>query len=433
MNINSFVDVKKSGILVWNFLPFEVSAPVTVELTKEAHIFGGLDGIPQHIYNKDGRIYLSFIAKEVPAMGYKLFPITDSCATLPIVVAKDNLLENEKLRVCLDSNGLITSVYDKVNNREVLSGEGNLLSIYQDKCVHETAWNLELNYQKKGWDIRKAVSVKAVEENELRGVIEIVRRFNKSTITQNVILYAGSDRIDFETDVDWHERDKVLKAAFPVDILTNEASFEIAHGAIKRPNHWNRPHDMAMYEQCAHKWADLSEGDYGVSLLNDCKYGYDVKGNVMRLTLLRAPTCPDRTGDDGFHSFTYSLYPHKNTWQTGKTSQKARELNCPLVPFKVKAHAGHLTDRLSFISSNSENISVEALKKAQNGKGYILRVAETNQSRAMVNLKFAFPIAKVVECNLMEEDETEIPVINDSFSFRLKPYQVKTFRLLQTD
>jgi alpha-mannosidase len=156
-----------------------------------------------------------------------------------------------------------------------------------------------------------------------------------------------------------------MKAAFDVNVLNTEATFEAAHGAIKRPTHRNSPFDAARFEQCAHKWADLSEGDYGVSILNDCKYGYDILDSRMRITLLRAPTNPDPKGDLGYHKFTYSFYPHAGTWQTGGTVQEAFLLNLPLDGKEVAPNKGTLPAEHSFISCDVDDVIIDTVKAAQ--------------------------------------------------------------------
>jgi len=428
--INAEITAESGGVVVWNFLSHTVTA--AAEVMTDAGGLAAYDKgkqLPGQTFIKDGKTFLRFIAEGVPAMGFKFFALKPAGAALPKVTAEAGLLENEKLKVTLDANGILTSVYDKANGREVLAGKGNLLTVFQDKCVHETAWNLELNYQKKFWELTEAQSIEVVESGELRGVVRVVRVFNKSTITQDIILNTGADHVDFDTTVEWFESDKLLKAAFEVDVLSTQASFEIAHGAIIRPNHWSNGFDRARFEQCAHKWADLSEGGYGVSILNDCKYGYDIKDSTMRISLMRAPTCPDRTGDHGTNSFVYSLYPHKNGWQDGGTVQKAFELNVPLAAFATQAHKGSLPAEKSFISADRSNVIIDAVKQAQDGDGIILRVYEAEQRRGTVSVKTALPLSRVTECNLMEENEGEIPVNGGEFSFKIRPFEVKTFRL----
>ena len=234
----------------------------------------------------------------------------------------------------------------------------------------------------------------------------------------------------FETEVDWQERDKVMKAAFDVNVLNTEASFEAAHGAIKRPTHRNSSFDAARFEQCAHKWADLSEGDYGVSILNDCKYGYDILNSRMRITLLRAPTTPDRYGDLGYHSFTYSYYPHAGTWQTGRTVEEAFKLNFALKGIPVTAKKGNLPESYSYISCDNDDIVIDAVKQAQDGNGIIVRVYQSRRVRGERTLTINLPFAKAYECNLMEVDEKEIDFKDNKITFNITPFEVKTFRII---
>ena len=411
------------GVAVWNLTSTHASAPVTVEVTRET----AAQGCRSRCYTENGKTYLQFIAHDVPPMGYRFFPFGEA-ADAPAVTATATLLENEKLRVTLADNGDLLQVYDKVHGRDVLSGRGNTMTVFIDKCVHETAWNLEKNYQKKFWALDTADSVEVREQNAVRGVVRVVRSFHKSTITQDIILWADSDRVDFDTAVDWYESEKMLKASFPVRVLNTQASFEIAHGAIRRPTHRNNSYDAAKFEQCAHKWADLSEGDYGVSILNDCKYGYDVEDSRMRITLMRAPTCPDPVGDHGRNTFVYSLYPHANTWENAETVQQALLLNVPLTGVVLSAQTGKAPVR-SFLSADRDDVVIDACKAAQDGDGVILRLYESSQKRGDVTVRVDLPFTRVTECNLMEENEQDVPCENGTFRFAIRPFEVKTFRL----
>ncbi len=412
------------GVVVWNLTGFPSTASVTAEVPAET----GIEGCRSVCFEEKDKMFVRFIAQDVPPMGYKFFAFAPETAQ-SAVTATTRLLENEKLRVTIAENGEIAEVYDKENDRQVLAGNGNALTVFLDKCVHETAWNLEKNYQKKFWHLDTADSVEVLEQNAVRGAVRIKRTFHKSAITQDVVLYAGSRELRFETSVDWHESDKVLKAAFPVNVLNTQASFEIAHGAIQRPTHRNTSYDAAKFEQCAHKWADLSEGDYGVSILNDCKYGYDIEDSRMRLTLMRAPTCPDPIGDHGVNTFTYSLYPHAGTWQTADTVQNALALNVPLIADAVAAQDGALPAAQSFIETDRTDIVIDAFKAAQDGDGMILRLYEAKQMRGDVTVTVRLPFARVTECNLMETNEQDVPAKDGSFTFSIRPFEVKTFRL----
>lgn len=416
------IEVKEKGVIVWNMLPHKNTSAVTVKGNKTV-------GEISRTFEKDGEAYTEFIATDVPPMGYKFFPFTEEKKAENVKIEK-GVIENNILRVEYDENGNLTSVFDKENSRETLTDNGNVISVFIDKCVHETAWNLEQNYEKKKWVLETAESVKIIESSPVKSVLRVVRKFNKSTITQNIILYADSRQLLFETEVDWQERDKVMKAAFPVNVLNTEATFEAAHGAIKRPTHRNSSFDAARFEQCAHKWADLSEGDYGVSILNDCKYGYDVLDSVMRITLLRAPTCPDRKGDLGINKFTYSFYPHAGTWQTGGTVKEAFKLNVPLKAIAVDVQKGTLPEEHSFISCDNEDIIIDTVKAAQDGNGTIIRVYQSRRVRGERTLTINLPFSRAYECNLMEDENKEIEVKGNTITFNVTPFEVKSFRIV---
>jgi alpha-mannosidase len=203
--------------------------------------------------------------------------------------------------------------------------KSNLLQIFEDKPYCETAWNIDLEYQNKCWDLIEG-TVEVMEQSAIKGVVRVTKKFNLSTIVQDITIYRSVPRIDFCTRVDWKETEKMLKAGFHVNVLSSKAVYEIQFGSIERPTHWNTSYDKAKFEVCGHKWADLSEGGYGVSLLNDCKYGYDIKDNCMRITLLRSPVDPDPDADKGIHEMCYSLLPHAGDFRQGRTVQAGYEL-----------------------------------------------------------------------------------------------------------
>ncbi len=221
-------------------------------------------------------------------------------------------LENDYLRVEFNNDGDITRIYDKKNNRDVLAPNSiaNQFQAFEDRPKFWDAWDVDIFYDDKMWLAEPASSVQFIEYGELRQTIEIKRKIQNSEFIQRISLNYNSPRLDFDTSINWQERHTMLKVAFPVDILSPQATYEIQWGNVTRPTHRNTSWDWARFETCAHKWVDLSEGDYGVSLLNDCKYGHDIHDNVMRITLLRSPTMPDPMADFGEHQFKYSLYPH---------------------------------------------------------------------------------------------------------------------------
>ena len=247
-------------------------------------------------------------------------------------------------------------------------------------------------------------SIMVVTLEDGQQALRVVRRYGNSCIEHDMVLRPGAARLDFVTRVDWHEREKMLKCAFPVDIHAQRATYEIQFGAIERPIHWNTSYDRAKFEVCGHRWADLSEHGYGVSLLNDCKYGYDIYDNRMRLTLLRSPNHPDPTADEGFHTFTYALYPHTGDWRCG-TMEQAYQLNCPL-----EEHAGNgsgLPGPLAQVMS--EHVALDTIKGAEDGRGVVIRFYECFGSRGPVKVRFGKQPVRVTECSLMEVDEAVLP------------------------
>lgn len=425
--LSGAVTADKNSITVWNLTNARSYEPVEVEGVPEGMYVAAADGLSLPCAYINGKFV--FIPDYIEPMSCKTYVLKEGECIYAPVDAGDNWLENTNLRIELDENGAITSIYDKINNRESLDGRGNILTISLDKCIHETAWNLELNYQKKMWEL-KAESIELVESNAVRSVIRATYKFNKSTISQDIILYSNGESVVFDTTVDWHESDKVLKAGFDVSVIDTDATYDIAHGAIKRPTHWNTSFDLTRFEVAAHKWADLSEGGYGCSIINDCKYGYDIHNSHMRITLMRAPTCPDRTGDHGINTFKYAFHPHADDWRFD-TVQQAITFNVPPVAvYNAEAAEGEMGGEIRFVEALNDNLAIDAIKKAQDGRGYIIRVVEEEQKRGECMMKLNFGFEKVYECNMIEEDKAEIPCEDNGFSFTIKPFEVKTFRVI---
>ena len=221
----------------------------------------------------------------------------------------------------------------------------------------------------------------------------------------------------------------MLKVAFPLEIRATQATCEVQFGAVARPTHRNTSWDEEKFEVPCQRWVDLSEAGYGVSLLNDCKYGCDVLGSVMRLTLLRGTTWPDPEADRGHHEFTYSLLPHAGDWCEGETVRRAWELNVPARAVPIRRPESGRLER-SFLSLTGAAVVVEAFKPAEDGRGFILRVYEPHGGRGEVTVNLDMAVAKVFACNLVEEDGQAIPIRKANFRFDLDPFQIRAFRLL---
>lgn len=339
-------------------------------------------------------------------------------------------LENALLRVELNAAGDITRIYDKTARREVLpSGAvANQFQAFEDRPMFWDAWDIDIYYDDKMWLAEPAESIRVIEVGPLRATLEIKRRILNSTYIQRISLAHNSQRLDIHTTIDWRERHTLLKVAFPVDILSPVATYEIQWGNVQRPTHRNTSWDWARFESCAHKWVDLSEGDYGVSLLNDCKYGHDIFDNVMRLSLLRSPTVPDPEADQGQHTFTYSLYPHAGQWAEN-TLREAYALNDPLIAHQALRATDHATRIQPFIRCDSPNIIIETIKRAEDGHGFIVRLYEAQRRRGPITLTTGFDLASAWRCNLLEENQTEVAVQANRAELAVKPYEIITLRL----
>ncbi len=345
--------------------------------------------------------------------------------------AWDLTLENTQLRVEFAATGDIVRIFDKAAGREVLAkGQvANQFQAFEDRPKDFDAWDIDIFYDDKVYYAEPASSMRLIEAGPLRWTVEIKRRILNSEITQRISLRHNSPRLDFDTTVDWRERHIMLKVAFPVDVLAPTATYEIQWGNVQRPTHRNTSWDWGRFETCAHKWADLSEGGYGVSLLNDCKYGHDIHDNVIRLTLLRSPTMPDPTADLGEHHFAYSLLPHVGSWET-ETQREAYALNDPIISYRgTGAGPGSMPGSRSLLAVSAPNVVVETVKRAEDGDGIIVRLYESQRRRGMATVQFAFPVTQAWETNLLEENQAELPVRDGAVVLQLRPYQIVTLRV----
>ena len=248
----------------------------------------------------------------------------------------------------------------------------------------------------KMWTADPAQSVTVVEAGPLRATLEIKRRILHSDYVQRISLSHNSPQVDVSTDIDWQERHIMLKVAFPVDVLTPTATYEIQWGNTERPTHRNTSWDWARFETCAQKWVDLSEGGYGVSVLNDCKYGHDIKDNVIRISLLRGTTLPDPTADLGQHRFAYSLLPHAGRWNEGTVAAAyAPQRPADRTPAST-GHESPVTSHPSPVTclfqTDAPNVVIETVKQAEDGNGIIVRLYETQRKRGPVVLTAGFPV-----------------------------------------
>ena len=351
-------------------------------------------------------------------------------------------LENKFLRVEFNSNGDIIRIFDKENGREVLPDNGiaNQFLAFEDIPLSWDAWDIDIFFEDKVWFAEPAKEIKVNRKGVFKKSLIISRKILKSDYTQIISMDYNKPRLDIKTMINWQERQTLLKVAFPVNVLSPTATYEIQWGNVERPTHRNTSWDWARFETAAHKWVDLSEGGYGVSLLNDCKYGHDIHENIIRLTLLRGTTAPDPMADLGEHSFTYSLFPHQGSWGI-ETVREAYCLNDPLIVFhsskekqvwqdSIPSKSNNRNSLPSLIKSDRDNIIIETIKKAEDGNGIIIRLYEYQRKRGNVTLITAFPIHKVWRTNILEENQEEIKFNPREISIPYRPYQIITLRIV---
>ncbi|MFE2483016.1 alpha-mannosidase [Streptomyces mirabilis] len=365
---------------------------------------------------------------EVPANGSALLDAGEP----PQPVSVDGrVLDNGLVRVELAEDGTLASVRDLTADREVLADKGNLLRLHSDLPNYWDAWDIDKHYKNRYTDLLDAESVTVVEDGPLLGALKVERAFGKgSRIVQTITVRAGSRRIDVETEIDWHEAEKILKAAFPVDIRAPHSSAEIQFGHVQRPTHTNTSWESARFEVYGHRWVHIAEPGYGVAVINDSTYGHDVSRTVredggttttVRLSLVRAPRVPDPEADQGKHRFTYALLPGASIEDA---IAEGYALNLPL---RVADSAGPAEP---VVSVDGEGVTVEAVKLADDASGdVVVRLYESRGGRGTGTLRTGFPLAGAQVTDLLERPLTTVDTDGNAVAVALRPFEVRTLRL----
>lgn len=420
------VDAPAESLVVFNPLSWERETAVFFDAGEgDWALSDGANTFPTQ--RCAGGTYVSLV-RGIPAKGWLALQIVPGGAA-GTVRATARLMENGFVKVRLDGNGNIKSLYDKAARRETFrrGASGNRIIAYEDKPFTEDNWNLYAYYTEKSWDI-PAQTVELVEQGPVRAVVRTTRSFMSSTIVQDMILWSHCARIDFETTIDWRDRDICLKAEFPVDVNTDRATYEIQYGHIARNTHENTSWDEAKFEVCAHKWADLSDGGFGMSLMNDCKYGHDALNGNLRLTLLRSGCVPNPDADKETHRFTYSILPHAGDWRDAHTVRHAYDINVPAIAARGGGGSA-LPARLAYAEVSEENIVLEAVKQAEDGDGVILRLYDSWNRSGACKLAFCTEIEFAGECDLMENRSGAASFHGSTLEFAYRPFEIKTFRV----
>jgi alpha-mannosidase len=443
------VPVLVTNTLAW---PRTETVEFTVRLPKPADAVDVVDSGDVHaiqILNStpnvaSDRFTIRAEVRAVPALGYKVLNVVprfndaQDGTTLHINETPDlykinNLkltLEIDKHTGCINS---LTTMQERFRPAEFLapSSCGNQLQAFKDTPKQYDAWNIDPGtLDVPPTIIDKVDSIKLIEDGPLRKTIRIQRTWQSSHFTQDISLDAGSDTVRIDNDIDWHEKHVLLKAAFPLAHSSDKATYEIPYGAIERPTTRNNSWEKAKFEVPALRWADLGDSTAGLSILNDSKYGYDAVGNTLRITLLRSPTWPDPDADQGHQHFTYALYPRTGTWKQAETVRRGYELNTPLTATQVMPHTGSLPPTHSFASVENKNVTLTAIKKAEDSDALVFRMYEWAGTASDVKLHVPAGAQYAVESNLMEKVEgPHLPLAADTVTIPIKPYEILTLQV----
>ncbi|MCI9060219.1 MAG: alpha-mannosidase, partial [Lachnospiraceae bacterium] len=417
----AILEQKEHVYTVFNASGWELDQVVTVPETSDG-IFRDSAGNVLVSQKGQGCTYVE--VKKVPSLGTRTIVFESQKQDVPKAVfsVHGREIDTPFYQMTINQYGQIAKLFDKTYGRNVLpeGQRGNVLQVFEDKPLDNDAWDIDIFYQEKMREITELTVFEITEMGPLTMRIHMEWEYMNSNIRQDMILYSRSRRIDFCTNVDFHEQHQLLKAAFPVDIRATYGTYDVQYGNVRRPNHWNTSWDQAKFETVAHRWADLSERNYGVSLLNDCKYGHDIKDNVIRISLLRAGTQPDHLQDQGEHTFTYALLPHKGDFVEGAVVQEAFALNEPMETVSGKS----LLPYESFLSFDNDQVELDAVKQSEDGKYLVLRFHEFAGSRQETSVKLGVPWKAWAEGDLRERPLCGFT--GDGIHVTLHAYEIKT-------
>ncbi len=381
--------------------------------------------------------HLLIKTKDTPSLGYEVLHVGaeggKGAGFTSHLKASGTTLENDLVRVTVDpKSGCITSLFDKKANFETIAAGacGNQLQTFKDTPKDYDAWNVDPGTYDHYTPIDAADSVQLVDKGPLRASIRVTRAWQSSKFVQEIVLTDDSPEVQIVNDIDWHETHVLLKASFPLAATSGKATFEIPYGEIERETTRNNSFEQARFEVPAMRWADLGDGQHGVSLINESKYGYDAVGNQLRLTLLRSPIWPDPDADRGHHHFSFWLYPHVGDWKAAMTVRRGWESNYPLTATQVESHTGEWPTEHSFIGVAADNVVLTAVKKAEDSNALIFRVYEWAGKSGDVTISVPPGATSATKVNMMETPEgNALTVSGDKVSFPITPYSIETVRV----
>ena len=375
----------------------------------------------------DGLTHL--LIHNIPSMGHKSISFVENSLAPVAPEPISYKIENRFYQVEIDEvHGGINRIYDKENKREVIAegSIGNHFKLYEDIPNLWDAWDIDAFYEEVEPTSPGFSGITSYEKGDVYTAVQLQFEDARYAIKQTIKLYDHSRRIDFETHVDWQEKNRMLRVEFPVNVRSSRASFEIQYGHVFRNTHENTNWDMAQFEVVAHKWADLSQPNYGVGIINDCKYGHKIKGNVISLNLLRSPKTPDPESDMHDHEFKYALVPHSGDMVQSDLIRQAYELNIPLEGIWAQGSKAAIAP-WSFIEVSADNVIIEVIKQAESHGGVLIRAYEAKGYEAQAVFKFGKPVSQAKLVNLMERELELLEIIDNTIALDFKPFEIHTF------
>lgn len=426
------VDAPAGSVVVFN--PNSTKAPGTCE------VFLAEAGEHAALISENGRKFplqrledgrSLFVAEAIPSKGYATFSVGKREETQEQMEVSTSLMKNRFFEIHFNEKGQFASIKDLRANRELFpeGRAGNVIMSYEDRPHNFDAWDINNYYQEKSWEVDDVSDFRVVEEGPVRATVRIERKYLESVIVQYISIYNDLPRIDIRNEIDWKEHLILLKDHFPVDVHTNEATFDIQFGNVKRTTCDNTSWDYSKFEVCHHKWLDVAEDNFGVSFLNDCKFGVSVRGTDVGLTMLKSALYPNPEADKEHHSFTYSIFPHEDDFRGADTVGHAYALNNPMQAVVKEQAGGTLPKEFSLVSVDVPNVIIDSVKKAEDSEDMIVRLYECFNRRSAVTLQCGLPIVEASFCNLMEEEDVKANHTADTVTFEMKPYEIKTVRI----
>lgn len=399
-------------------------------ISKSIKTNGGVFVFNPNAFEATGTVSVNGETKVVtaPSLGYAVVDIKSSIDNG--IFVKDGVLENAYYRIVFDASGAILSLYDKRFMRELVKeGEKcNEMCAYEDMPFQYDNWEIAPYYKQKEWILDDDADFQIISDGDRAGYI-ITKRYFDSTIQQKVFLYNGLERIDFVTNIDWKEKRQLLKTRFAFNMLIDKATYDIQFGNLERSTSTNTGWESAKFECVGQKWVDMSENNYGVALLNDGKYGFGAEDNVLSLTMLKSGSFPYCGAADEIPEFTYALYPHGEDFRKGGVLEAAYVLNRGLQAMPLNKQDGCLEESYSLLSCDTPGVYVETVKMAENGEGIVLRVYEAFKESKTVCLKFGCKINAAYVCDMLENEETRLDVLDNTISFVIKPFEIITINI----